>query len=818
MGIPLKKRHWPVEVGLLLGLLILLLFCFQYTTIAKFGVLLPGLSYQTLPNFMDEVNERIDFDLVDILLSGVILAICTSLVALEFWKRRLSVFLAYILGSEKRTLCLLAFSSLVFVRFYFSRGEVSWSADASVSIAYARIAAETIARGEIPIWTNYFGSGSPYLQYYGFLFFYSVGLLDLLCRDIYLSLKLILAGSHVASGMGMYFLVRIACRSRRAGFLAGLAYVLSFWHTQQVIIMGRLPVSLFYALLPWPFYFFERLRLPGRRLSAAVGGSTSLALLAFTHPGYAFWATVFFTLYAALRLGSSRGSKVFLPMLKGSLSMLVGGVVLGAYLTLSMWLEKESTGLYGGIDYTSVPDPTWLHVLSWSNFRFWLLPLSSYHWYGGYLGLSVVVLALIGLLGPIRFRFRSHVGPFLAGGACLIAAAVLVFGYRLPFMQVRVVQALNSGRYLLFAVFFLAIMAGVGTKVVVLGFGKKGLHRRMSTLMLIILIADLGPTTFQHPYLRPGSKVLGYPLSIYESMHKEALSYHHRGELPNYRIIWVRGDLNPFLTLGRSVFLTRTPSPCAPSAHNLRAVPTFCTPFERFANSQFSRLTKEDDLFSAEHIDVICDGFFLLNTKYSMITLAENELKVFEWTHFKPIVVSSRIVESPAEKIDGLISQEKNRISREERGFYPIFWLIAKMGVNRKESTCDRLFLMDFKGKQDLGTTPKVEVLKHRVWNQRVEMRVRTSAVCFARLAYAYSPYLKVTVNGQAVEPLRTAGWFMALKLDAGEHRIVLEPFLSPLRRGLLSLDLILLAGAVWGVIRGRTPKRRRIQASRSSS
>jgi len=65
MGIPLKKRHWPVEVGLLLGLLILVLFCFQYTTIAKFGVLLPGLSYQTLPNFMDEVNERIDFDLVD---------------------------------------------------------------------------------------------------------------------------------------------------------------------------------------------------------------------------------------------------------------------------------------------------------------------------------------------------------------------------------------------------------------------------------------------------------------------------------------------------------------------------------------------------------------------------------------------------------------------------------------------------------------------------------------------------------------------------------------------------------------------------------
>jgi hypothetical protein len=41
--------------------------------------------------------------------------------------------------------------------------------------------------------------------------------------------------------------------------LAGLAYVLGFWHTQQVLIMGRLPLSLFYALLPLPFYFLEGL-------------------------------------------------------------------------------------------------------------------------------------------------------------------------------------------------------------------------------------------------------------------------------------------------------------------------------------------------------------------------------------------------------------------------------------------------------------------------------------------------------------------------------------------------------------------------------
>ena len=93
-----------------------------------------------------------------------------------------------------------------------------------------------------------------------------------------------------------------------------------------------------------------------------------------------------------------------------------------------------------------------------------------------------------------------------------------------------------------------------------------------------------------------------------------------------------------------------------------------------------------------------------------------------------------------------------------------------------------------------------MEVLEHRVWNQRVELRIRTSSACFARLSYAYYPYLRVTVNGREVAPLRTAGRFIALRLSGGEHQIVLEPVLSPLRRGLLILNLVLLAAAafVW--------------------
>ena len=89
--------------------------------------------------------------------------------------------------------------------------------------------------------------------------------------------------------------------------------------------------------------------------------------------------------------------------------------------------------------------------------------------------------------------------------------------------------------------------------------------------------------------------------------------------------------------------------------------------------------------------------------------------------------------------------------------------------------------------------------MEHRAWNQRVEMRLRVTESCFARLAYARYPHLDVILDGKVVDPFETVDRFIALRLEPGEHHIVLEPRLSPLRRGLLALDLLLLlvAGVV---------------------
>ena len=811
---PAVKR--TKEIPILLSLLGVLLFVFQYVSLEKFNVLPPGVSYRTIPRFLEIIDaKKINFDFTDGLLLMLIFALGLCIVALELWQKRLSLFLDQVFASEKQTLWLLAISSLVLVRFYFARGGVNWGADAPQHICYAYITAASFARGEIPIWTNFLGSGTPYLQFYGSLFFYLVGLVDLLSPDFFLSLKLVLGGSHILSGIGMYLLVRFLTHSRKAGFLAGLAYVLSFWHTQQVLIMGRLPLSLFYALLPWPFYFFERLRFPRRRASAAAAGALTSGLLTFTHPGYAFWATALLGLYAVMRLIPLRRRASFAAICRYSLALLTGGVLFGAFLTLGMWLERGDTGLKLGFHLTGVPGPTWHHVLVWSNFRVWLLPMPSegFHWYGGYLGLSLILVALGGILACFLSRIKFRRNSLIVAGTGLLITTLLAFAHHLPPLRdLTVVQAMPAGRYLLFVVFFLAMAVGTGARVLIFRFPKV-FNGRLPTLLLIIILADLGPTTFQHLYI-PSDVARA---TNFQEFDDQAQSFFDKGELPNYRLFWARGEVHPYFAYGRLLFSGQTPLPHGFHPGDLLTVFDFVNPFERFLSIRLNALSADEDLGSMVDWELISTGIKMLNIKYLLATQGnQKSLKIVDFPTHSPILVSSHIAPFPADSLKAFIEtggfenfllQQNITLKAEEmkmiEDVFPVSWIIKKMEVDNN-NTCKQILLYGDTPETDLGTSPRVDLLSHQVWNQRVEMRVRISAPCFARLAYSFSPHLQVRVDDQVVSSFETATRFIALRLDPGEHHIVLEPRLSPLRRGLLLLDLLLIGIMAWVWIRER--------------
>ncbi|MCZ6633818.1 MAG: 6-pyruvoyl-tetrahydropterin synthase-related protein [bacterium] len=774
---------WPVIVLVILlgGLLI----GFQYTTLDKFDVLTPAVNYILSQKMFDYISQTVPLDRTDAIQTGWILLICFILIGLEIWKGRLTDFFEQIFKSESRTRIALLLFSLLLVRFYFARGQLNWAGDGSSHICYAWIASQSFRLGEIPIWTNYLGTGSPFLQFYGFLFFYLVGLTDLFLNDVFSSIKLVMGTSHVLSGLGTYLFVRRLCNSRRAGFIAGLGFVLSMWHTQQVLIMGRLPLSVFYALLPWPFYYFEQLRFSSRRIPSVIGGGLTLGALAFTHPGYAFWATALLALYMLVRIKSGAFRKAQTYVIRYGAILWISGLIFGAYLTVPMWVERANVELEE-VSHASYPDPTWKHVLLWSNYRILLYddPDAS-HWYGGYIGITLVGLALVGLIGGLGKQLPRRIPLALGGGACLLASFVLVFGYRWPIVRsLSIVHALNAGRYLLFLVFFLSVMAGVGTWIVLRIFKHK--TRKTFVLILVPILIDLGSTTFQHPFVPREAIPLELAPQFSDILRTETRRFSN-GELPNFRLAFATNQTFTPLATAWLTYHTGIPSFLSGYREGLPAVSQFCVPAQHLIDTLFEDAKMPSQVRSKEEFAPTSKGLYLLNNRF--ICGPSENLKFgmgWKWSRFSPVVVAPGITGYPATKTE--------TSDQTFRG------LLDALHVNLNDKTAKRILILNYEGEEILSTSPRVEILEHRVWNQRVELRLKTSEPCFARLAYGFYPYLEITVNGQSVEPLQTVGRFIALKLDRGEHHIILNPRLSPLRRTLLGIDIALLifATGIW--------------------
>ena len=795
------KRPFPtLWILIFLGCLSI---CMQYITIDKLSVLSPARSFVTLTSYIQAINEKISFGWIDISLSVLFLATCALVLWKEMSKRVLTDFLQNIFSSERKTLYLLLACSFVCVRYYFARGGMHWAADASHHIAQSYLAARAIADGELPIWTFLMGNGSPYMQNYGFAFFYLVGLVDFLCRDIFLSLKLIMSTTHILSGIGMYYLASSLCQSRRAGFIAGLGYVLCFWHTQHVLIMGRLPLSLFYALLPWPFYAVESLIRSSYKMRAVLLGGLSIALLNFTHPGYGTYAMVFWGCYCIVRLWSLWGHPDMRSILRAGVLLLILSVSLSAYMNIGMWFEREHTnmhnfrfGLKGAseqVGMASQPDPTWRHLLGWSNHRFWLIPPDPPHWYGGYLGISLCVLALAGL-GIALFR-RNKLWHFAASWTCLLLSALVIFAYRLPpFNMLSLIHASNASRYLLFLAFFLALAAGIGTLMLLQHRPGRLSRNRYFTLLFLLLWIDFFPTTFLHAYQpSPDRSSSGG----FENVWKASIPFSERGELPNYRAHWLDKDEFPYLRMAYSLFMHETPISEGFHPGELRTHSTFTDPFLQVARYLAPDLFAAPDQINANDpvSELLRSGFYLLNTRF-LIVSSNNEAHLLSLEHNSPIIVSPRLVSYDPESAYHIETTGANLDSLSARSISQVLWIIGEMDIRPDDNTCERIFVRDREG-SDLGTEPTAQVLAHVVRHQQVEMKVSISEACYARLSYAYFPYLQITVNGAPVEPLETAGRFIALPLEAGEHDIVIQARLSPLRRGLIGFGVVMLLGTL---------------------
>jgi len=215
----------------------------------------------------------------------------------------------------------------------------------------------------------------------------------------------------------------------------------------------------------------------------------------------------------------------------GPASLILFGVLLSGYLTAGMLFERAHTGLNIGLSLAHLPDPTLSQLIVWSNYRYFPARAELGHWYGGYLGLSLVVLGACSGFWWIRKRGRTV--RTLPATVCLGVTFLFVFGYRLPIVRdLPGLQAFNAGRYLLFTVFFLCILvpSGISSLYVL---ARRHRPHALTALCLCLVGLDLGPTTFQQPYLKSETAQTLLPAS-FADQHQAGLDALPPGELPKY--------------------------------------------------------------------------------------------------------------------------------------------------------------------------------------------------------------------------------------------------------------------------------------------
>jgi hypothetical protein len=329
----------------------------------------------------------------------------------------------------------------------------------------------------------------------------------------------------------------------------------------------------------------------------------------------------------------------------------------------------------------------------------------------------------------------------------------------------------------------MCVLVGVCASILTPDRNKHRARSKAIPLLLLAIIVDLGPTTFQHPYIHRdiGDNIVALPLKNLYTLKSGAAQFPVE-QLPNYRAFYSTGRAFRARVVSWLPIKTGTPTFMGLYDELPLSAFAFAQPLEKLLNPVLEEEAPKTNgqLLSA--------GIHLLNTRYAfgLRTQTGGKNRIVEWSlpAPSPIIVAPNVIpwEYPVTHFRKPTSKGK------------LLSMLEAMRIDIPNNSCEMIPLLNYRGETHLGGSPRVEVINHQVEYQRVEMTVRISEPCFARLAYSYYPYLRVTVNGQQVEPLETAGRFIALQLESGEHRIVLEPYLSPLRTTLFVVDVLLLS------------------------
>ncbi len=356
---------------------------------------------------------------------------------------------------------------------YFVPGHLLMG-DLGTHITLVALRSAAILSGHDPNWTNWQDFGQPIPSYYSPTTFLPASWIALLVGDPTVATKIFLFLAHALSGLAAWWLARRLGARPMGAFIAAIGYAGSFAHLHLILHRGTVPQALTVALLPFAFGCLHLVLRERRFLSFAWGGLVlgSVALLVNYTP-FGVVAGLCFVLYAALWLfsGKTPWSRLWPLASAGLLALALASVV----LVPAMLAARDNPELSPQrlIDFV-IPDATYFnHLLMWRAWR-----TNFGHDSSAYLGISLVVLAVVGAVAALRTAGRERM---TAAGLCLILLLSL-------FLRGDYLRAI------ILTLMPLTILAGAGADWLLDRFPNR---HSLAAIIAGLLLLDLGSTAVQ---------------------------------------------------------------------------------------------------------------------------------------------------------------------------------------------------------------------------------------------------------------------------------------------------------------------------------
>lgn len=744
------------------------------------------------------------------LLPWTFCALCALLALPLIWAeirhRSLSLFLEECWQGRAKTCALLVVVLAALAKFYWMPGfRLYTMGDGAPHFVNAWTTFRAFQEGEFPFWSNYWGCGSPFLQFYPPLFFYAAGGLLFLRQDPFFAIRVLLFLLHVLSGFTLYRFVRALGSGRAGGAVAAVAYVLAPWHVFQLFHFNRFPVAPVYAFLPLLFLSVEKARK--KPLEASILGTGAFAGIALSHQGYAIFSLALFLLYGLFRAlasgpeGSRPSSKA---VLVHCLSVSVWGLALSSFLLIPHMLEGSNLPFLPSLTRTEgvkgfvMDSPYVATLLLWSR-----KPIG----HAGYLGLSLLVLGLVGIARQVSLR--STAWPSLL--ACLAASFFLVLGHTnalyswIPFVY----SQFYAGRYLVFLVFFLAAAAAFSVRpsedqrgfsqpqLSRLGDRLGSLRSRAPLVCLVALLVDLLPiATFLQVGPRYATEDMG---RVYAAIRERRAA----DRLPAARAV----DL-PVNFASRnhgSLVLPFEAEVPTPEAGQFGSLPSYGYVYKILKSAR--EILAARGSMPEEVRKALC----LLNVRYVFTDALSKEaardlggenfggpLWLLTLAESQPIVATNRL--EPAGERWTLPRNAPDLVLDRWSPPDPIAEILAGMEFDPARMRAKRIYVREeaapLVASPDLPESVRVE--KQDLGLSWLRLRVFSSSDCFLQISQSFYRYQTVSVDGMPCPRVyRSALDFIVIPFPAGTHTVEVRAVLSPIRKITLAFSGLVLVGTV---------------------